>query len=166
MSITQPALTKNIQRLEEHLGVKLFDRLPRGMALTSYGRTLLPHARRIQAECHFADVAMQAFSGGRSGRLRVGAGPFFGAALVPGAIVELQQRFPKLDVEIVVGVNDLTHARLFDGGLDIVFCGLPEAADLPPHIERHPFFDIESRVVAGERHPLLRRKDVPAAALV
>lgn len=166
LAVTQPALTKSIHKLEESLGVKLFERLPRGMALTSYGRTLLPHARRIQAECHFADVEMQAFRGGRTGRLRVGAGPFFGAALVPGAIVELQARFPRLDVEIVVGVNDLTHPRLFDGALDIVFCGLPDAAGLPAHIERHPFFDIESRVIAGARHPLVRRKDVPAAALV
>ncbi len=165
LAITQPALTKSIHKLETNMGVKLFERLPRGMALTSYGRTLLPHARRIQAECHFADVEMQAFRGGRTGRLRVGAGPFFGAALVPGAIAQLQERYPRLDVEIVVGINDVTHPRLFDGELDIVFSGLPEATELPPHIDRRPFFEIESRVVAGERHPLVGRKAVTATAL-
>jgi len=50
LAVTQPALTKSIQRLEAQLGVKLFERLPRGMALTRYGNTLLPHARRIEAE--------------------------------------------------------------------------------------------------------------------
>jgi DNA-binding transcriptional LysR family regulator len=166
LSITQPALTKAIRKLEEELGVQLFERLPRGMAPTAYGRTLLPHARRIQAECRFADVEMQAFRGGRSGRLRVGAGPFFGAALVPGAVIEVQRRYPKLDVELDVGVNESTHPRLFDGGLDIVFCGLPAAGELPPFIERHPFFEIEARVIAGTRHPLMRRRSVPASALV
>lgn len=166
LAITQPALTKNIQKLEGELGVPLFERLPRGVALTSYGRTLLPHARRIQAECHFADVEMQAFRRGRTGRLRIGAGPFFGAALVPGAVMELQRRYPKLDVELVVGVNEATHPRLFDGALDIVFCGLPDASELPPFVERHPFFEIEARVIAGSRHPLARRRDVPASALV
>src|SRR5258708_5519294 len=107
LAVTQPALTKSIQRLETQLGVKLFERLPRGMALTPYGNTLLPHARRIEAECRFAEVEMQAFRGGRSGRLRVGAGPYFGAALVPGAIARLQERYPKLDVEIMVVVNDV-----------------------------------------------------------
>ena len=107
---------------------------------------------------------MQAFRGGRSGRLRVGAGPFFGAALVPGAVIEVQRRYPKLDVELDVGVNESTHPRLFDGGLDIVFCGLPLAGDLPPFIERHPFFEIEARVIGGARHPLMRRRSVPASA--
>ena len=67
LAVTQPALTKSIQRLEAQLGVKLFERLPRGMALTPFGKTLLPHARRIEAECHFAEVEMQAFRGGRTG---------------------------------------------------------------------------------------------------
>ena len=165
LAITQPALTKNIQKLEGSLGVALFERRPRGMALTSYGRTLLPHARRIEAECHFATMEMQAFRGGRAGRLRVGAGPFFGAALVPGAVARLQLRYPKLAIEIVEGVNDLTHPRLFDGDLDLVFSRLPEPESLPPYIERRPFFDIESCVVAGFKHPLLTKRTVTAAQL-
>src|SRR4029453_86163 len=74
LAVTQPALTKSIQGLEAQLGVRLFERLPRGMALTAFGRTLLPHARRIEAECHFAEVEMQAFRGGRARRLGVGGG--------------------------------------------------------------------------------------------
>lgn len=165
LAISQPALTKNIQKLEASLGVALFERRPRGMALTSFGRTLLPHARRIEAECHFATMEMQAFQGGRAGRLRIGTGPFFGAALVPGAVARLQARYPKLTIEIVEGVNDLTHPRLFDGDLDLVFSRLPDADALPAHIERRPFFDIEARVVAGRKHPLAAKKTVTAAQL-
>jgi DNA-binding transcriptional LysR family regulator len=163
--VTQPALTKSIQRLETQLGVKLFERLPRGMALTAFGKTLLPHARRIEAECHFAEVEMQAFRGGRTGRLRVGAGPYFGAALVPAAIARLQERFPKLDVEIMVGVNDVIMPHLVDGALDLAFCRLPGEDALPSFIDRRPFFEIESRVVAGTHHPLLAVKHVTAHAL-
>jgi DNA-binding transcriptional LysR family regulator len=165
LAVTQPALTKSIQRLEAQLGVTLFERLPRGMALTPYGHTLLPHARRIEAECRFAEVEMQAFRGGRTGRLRVGAGPDFGAALVPGAIARLQERYPKLDVEIMVGVNDVILPRLFDGALDLAFCRLPAEDALPPFIDRRPFFEIESRVVAGAGHPLLTASRVAAKDL-
>jgi len=165
LAISQPALTKSIQRLETQLGVKLFERLPRGMALTAYGKTLLPHARRIEAECHFAEAEMQAFRGGRTGRLRVGAGPYFGAALVPAAIARLQQRYSKLDVEIMVGVNDVILPHLFDGELDLAFCRLPDAAELPSFIDRRPFVEIASRVVAGNRHPLLGARRVAAKEL-
>ena len=165
LAVTQPALTKSIQRLEAQLGVKLFERMPRGMALTPFGKTLLPHARRIEAECHFAEVEMQAFRGGRTGRLRVGAGPYFGAALVPGAIALLQERYPKLDVEIMVGVNDVILPHLLDGALDLAFCRLPGADALPSFIDRRPFFEIESRVVAGSRHPLAGAARVTAREL-
>jgi DNA-binding transcriptional LysR family regulator len=165
LAVTQPALTKSIQRLETQLGVKLFERLPRGMALTPYGKTLLPHARRIEAECHFAEVEMQAFRGGRTGRLRVGAGPYFGAALVPRAIARLQERYPKLDVEIMVGVNDVILPRLLDGELDLAFCRLPATEELPPFIDCRAFFEIASRVVAGTHHPAFASKHVTAREL-
>lgn len=165
LAVTQPALTKSIQRLEAQLGVRLFERLPRGMALTAFGRTLLPHARRIEAECHFAEVEMQAFRGGRTGRLRVGAGPYFGSALVPGAVARLQERYPKLDIEIMVGVNDVILPHLFDGALDLAFCRLPAEEALPAFIDRRAFFEIESRVVAGAQHPVSGAARVAAREL-
>jgi DNA-binding transcriptional LysR family regulator len=165
LALTQPALTKSIRKLEAHLGVPLFERLPRGVALTRFGRMLLPHARRIESECHFAEMELHAFRSGRSGKLRVGAGPFFGTALVPGAAARLQQHFPGLVVELVVGVNDETYPRLVDGELDLLFGALPDAATVPPHIDRRPIVDINSRIVAGERHPLLRKRRARAADL-
>lgn len=165
LAITQPALSKSVNQLESRLGVALFERLPRGVALTAFGHVLLPHARRIEAECHFAEVEMRAFRSGRSGRLRVGAGPFFGVALLPRAVARLQAKYPDLTVELEVGVNELTHPRLFDGKLDLVFCGLPSAKVVPPFIARHAFFEIQSRIVAGGGHPLLKKKRVAARDL-
>jgi DNA-binding transcriptional LysR family regulator len=162
LAVTQPALTKSLKKLESHLGVTLFERLPRGVALTSFGKTLLPHARRVEAECRFAEVEMQAFRGGRSGRLRVGAGQYFGAALVPGAVARLQERFPDLVVELVVGVNELTLPRLLDGDLDLVFGALPVEVQLPPYIARRLIVELRQRVIAGHRHPLMRRRKVTA----
>jgi DNA-binding transcriptional LysR family regulator len=164
LAVTQPALTKSIHKLEARLGVTLFERLPRGIALTRYGKTLLPHARRIEAECHFAEVEMQAFRAGKTGRLRVGAGPYFGAAVVPGSIARLQKRFPDVVVELVIGVNELTLPRLLDGDLDLMFGALPEEPP-PPYIAVRPLVELKSRVIAGTRHPLLSKRSVSAADL-
>ena len=163
--ISQPALTKSIRKLEAYFGAPLFERLPRGVSLTAFGETLLPHARRIEAECQLAETEMKALRGGHSGRLRLGAGPFFGAALLPSAIARLQPRFPDLRVELEVGTNEVTHPRLFEGELDAVFCRLPEPADLPPSILRREFIGIESRIVAGKGHPLLAKSKIGAREL-
>jgi DNA-binding transcriptional LysR family regulator len=165
LSVSQPALTKNIRRLEQHYGVALFERKARGMALTPFGETLLGHAKLIDAQCRFADAEMQAFAGGEGGRLRIGAGTFFGATLLPVAIARVQERLPKLRFELHVGVNTVIHPQLFAGDLDIVVCALPEPGMFPPGIDVHRFFDLQMRVIAGDRHPLLKRRHVAAADL-
>lgn len=165
LGVSQPALTKSIRRLEAHYGLALFERKARGMVLTAFGETLLGHAKLIDAQCRFADAEMQAFSQGGGGRLRVGAGPFWGASVLPLAIARLQQQLPKLEVELEVGVNTLIHPRLFAGDLDIVVCALPDMAPLPADIEVHRFFDLQMRVIAGEHHPLVKRRRVTASDL-
>ena len=165
LSVTQPSLTKSIRRLETHYGVPLFERRARGMSLTPFGETLLGHAKLIDTQCRFADAEMQAFAQGKGGRIRVGAGLFWGATLLPTAIATLQQRLPGLKVDLDVGVNTVIHPRLFAGDLDIVVCALPEVQMLPPGIEVHRFFDLHMRVIAGDGHPLRARRDVGAADL-
>jgi DNA-binding transcriptional LysR family regulator len=163
LSVSQPALTKSIRRLEEHYGVALFERRARGMALTAFGEALLAHAKLIEAQCRFADAEMQGFAQGDGGRLRIGAGPFWGATVLPVAIARLQEQLPTLRVDLVVGVNTVIHPRLFAGDLDIVVCALPDTDVFPSGIEVHRLFDLQMRVIAAEGHPLLKRRQVSAA---
>src|SRR5262245_40760249 len=104
LAVSQPALTKSIRRLEAQYGAALFERRARGMALTPFGETLLGHAKLIDAQCRFADAEMAAFAQGKGGRIRVGAGLFWGATLLPIAIARLQERLPGLKVDLEVGV--------------------------------------------------------------
>ena len=135
LGVSQPALTKSVRRLEEHYRLALFERRARGMLLTAFGETLLRHAKLIDAQCRFADAEMQALGQGAGGRLRVGAGPFWGATVLPLAIACVQQRLPKLEIELDVGVNTVIHPRLVAGDLDIVVCALPDTHPLPADIE-------------------------------
>ena len=160
LAISQPALTRSIRALESDVGVPLFERLPRGMALTPFGEVLYRHAKRIATEIQFAHSEMEALREGHAGRLRVGAGPFWGATIVPVAIARLQRRFPKLAVHLDVGVNAVVLPKLFDGELDCLFCAVPAEDALPPFILRREFLANDIRVVAAADHPLFARAKV------
>src|SRR5258706_15174867 len=72
LRVAQPALSRQIQDLEEELGFKLFDRLPRGVRLNSAGKLFLEDARRILQEISEAALRAGRVARGRSGTLRVG----------------------------------------------------------------------------------------------
>src|SRR5437588_9158153 len=72
LRVAQPALSRQIQSLEEELGFKLFERLPRGVKLSTAGRLFLEDARRILHDVSEAAVRADRVARGRSGTLRVG----------------------------------------------------------------------------------------------
>jgi DNA-binding transcriptional LysR family regulator len=160
LSISQPALTKSVRKLEEQVGVPLFDRRARGMALTASGAALLAHARMIEAQCRVADGELEALARGQAGRIRLGAGPYWGNTVVPRAIARLHERLPGVDVGLEVAVNTVIQPKLYAGELDVIVGALPESAGLPAGIERRDICRINLRVVAGRGHPLQRRKRV------
>lgn len=165
LAVSQPALTKSVRKLEQQVGMPLFERRARGMTLTPSGATLLAHARAIEAQCRVADGELDALARGETGRIRVGAGPYWGNTVVPRAIARLHEKLPGLDVGLDVGVNAVVQPRLFAGELDLVVGGLPQEGSLPAGIEQIDFYTIRTRVVAGRNHPLQRKSRVSVADL-
>ena len=166
VAVTQSALTKSIRKLEQELGTPLFERLPRGIALTVYGKTLLPHAQRIVAECRLPDLELQAFGVGHSGLLKIGAGLMFGATMVPAAIAGLYDDYPGVAFQLVSGVTEVNFPLLRAGELDMMFGLLPPFTTIPEYLTYRPIIELSSRVVAGTSHPLVaRRRSVEAAEL-
>jgi DNA-binding transcriptional LysR family regulator len=165
LGLSQPALTKHIRKLENELGVELFTRHPRGMSLTQLGERLLRHAKLVEAELRFAEAEIRSVQHGHSGVLRVGAGPFWGVAFVPQALARLQKDFPDLRIELEVGVNTVTHPKLFRGDLDIVFSSSPNSEDMPSFIQFQDLLHVSMRICSGRRHPLARAKSIATGDL-
>src|SRR4051812_6842746 len=78
LAVSQPALTKSIHKLEQQFGVALFERRARGMTLTASGAALLNHAKLIEAQCRFADAELENLAQGQGGKIRLGAGTYWG----------------------------------------------------------------------------------------
>ena len=163
--VSQPALSKQIRALERQLGAPLFDRDRRGVALTSVGTALLPHARAVlaaweagreavrrarEAADHTLVVGMST-SPGRGGLLPAIRSRFTGAH--PEAALRLRQ----------VGWEDPT-AGLADGASDVAFVWLPLAG-----ADRFRWVVVaaEPRLVAlPENHPLAARERLDFADLL
>ncbi|WP_455774487.1 LysR family transcriptional regulator, partial [Burkholderia stabilis] len=85
LGLSQPALTKAVQRLETQVGVTLFERTASGMTPTQAGARFVARAQRIALEFDDAMQEMRAIQGGEQGVVRIGYSPTVPTALVLGA---------------------------------------------------------------------------------
>ena len=163
IAISQSALTRRIQDLEEGLGASLFERTSRGMTLTPFGAVLKHHAQLVAITCQYAVSEISELLEGEAGELRISAGPAWAYALVPDAIAAMQATRPKIRVTLLDLINDVSLPMLASGLLDVVLGGLPSTRD--PQLEYEPILEIEHLVFANKKHPLSQHAVVTAAHL-
>ncbi len=156
LGISQPGLTKAVRRLETSLECNLFDRLPRGVALTRQGQALLRHANQLNVQLHDAREEVRALGRGVIGQLRIGAGPSWLTRGLPGIIARMTAEYPRLSFQVVGGFNSSLIESLRSGDLDLVLSALPEHS--PPGLKAVPLTRDTMSVVARCDHPLCRRR--------
>ncbi len=132
LGISQPSLTVQIQRLEQHLGALLFDRHGRGVALTDVGKALYPRARRIIDEVRATEEALRRDVAEGFGTLMVGAIPTVAPYILPAALERLRARYPNVRVELREDYSAVLAELLHDGALDVAVAALPYTFD---HLE-------------------------------
>jgi DNA-binding transcriptional LysR family regulator len=125
LNITQPTLTKSIKLLEDQLGVKLFDRLPRGVALTTFGQTLLRHAEAVHVQVKDAGREVSALRTGTSGTVAIGAGPTWLRRHLPLALARVIAKHPAVHVQISGSFDETLLRALRQGELDFVVAETP-----------------------------------------
>ncbi len=101
--LSQPALTRSIQTLEEELGLALFERLPRGAALTAAGRIVFQRAKRVLFESNALSRDVMLFKAHELGEVSFGFGPYPAALLLAEVLSELSGSAPGLAVRAGVG---------------------------------------------------------------
>jgi LysR family hydrogen peroxide-inducible transcriptional activator len=155
--VSQPSLSQQIQKLEDELNQKLFDRLPRAVVLTEAGRRLLEYARQILTGIADARRSVEALEQDVAGRLSVGAVPSIALYVLPRLIRRFQQRYPKVTFELFEDTTDKLAQRLEDGTLEIV---LASAGDEPPTLERHSLGEEPLLLLVPEKHRLAQQKKI------
>ena len=120
LRVAQPALSNQIQKLEEELQEQLLVRHSRGIDLTDAGLRLLGHARAILYQMDVAREDMRATRYGPAGLVRVGMPRSVSDALAVRLIQEARSRAPSLSVRIVEHFSETLFAQLLNRELDIV----------------------------------------------
>ena len=125
LHVAQPAISEQVRKLELDLGVRLFERSHRSVALTDAGVALLEEARRILRQADVARQAARAAGGRATMRLRIGYLPDCLPSSVPRALREVASSLPSVEVDL----QDAPALRLVDdvraGRLDAVVTSLP-----------------------------------------
>ncbi|AFT88570.1 LysR family transcriptional regulator [Paraburkholderia phenoliruptrix BR3459a] len=162
LHLSQPALTVQIRRLEETLGLRLFDRNSRNVALTPTGRDLLPLLQRSLHDMEQVLVDARALGDGASGTVRIACLPTFAASSLPELVRELKKAVPRVGFQVrdVVAsmVNMLvrneeadigvTGGELDDTNLEVLHAGIDRLVAICPKL-----------------HPLAKRRRIALADL-
>src|SRR5438105_4206546 len=101
--LSQPAVTQHIQALEAELGVPLFDRLGRRIALTPAGDSLNQHVPQIMGLVRAAEAAAREAGGEASRTLRLGVSETLATYVLPPLLRDLQERLPDTELRLTVG---------------------------------------------------------------
>jgi len=155
LSLSQPALSKQLAELEEALSAVLFDRLPRGMRLTAAGEVLLRHAERIYAAERAAESEIAELNGLRTGRLSIGASTTIGSYLIPGVFGAFQRAHPEVRLELEIANTAAIQALVSDGRIDL---GLTEGNVPSEQFAVEVVHYDELVAVASAEHPLRKKR--------
>lgn len=154
VNLSQPALSRSIQALESQLGCALLDRHGRGFSLTAHGRLVLEHARRLLAGSRALSNAVSQLGNLQSGELRLGAGPYPAARLVPRALGAFAGRYPGVQVRLQIENWQQLRQRLLDDAIELFVADIRELHD-DPQLQVQPLRRRPGVLFCRPGHPLL-----------
>jgi len=157
--LTQPGASKLIGELEHALGVPLFERLPRGVAPTWYGKVLIRRASAALAEMDAAHQEIVQGQAGFGGRVCIGSVLSPASSLVPRALQLLKERNPRIQVAVSVDGSNTMVEQLRAGELDIVIGRIHDPA-AGVELDFEPLADEARSLVVRAGHPWLERRDL------
>jgi len=157
LHLSQPALTAQIQKLEEEMGVQLLFRNRRTVKLTDAGRVFLTEARATLARAQQAVERVQKADRGEIGRLRIGFVSSAALAIVPAIAVAFRKQFPQVALDLMNLRTSSQLKSLASKTIDVGFLRLPVSHDQLniTVIHREPFV-----VVLPSEHALAKKKQV------
>lgn len=155
LMISQPALSRSVQKLEEELGQPVFERKGRTLALTDAGTLLQARAQQILSI--LADTKAEITDDGQSGVVRVGAIPTIAPYFLPEVLSRFSAAYPQATLIVQESTTDLLLKSCKQGEIDLAIVALPIQAK---YLEVEELFREELLLVLPPEHPLCRQEKI------
>jgi LysR family hydrogen peroxide-inducible transcriptional activator len=155
LGLSQPALSRSIQKLEEELGQPVFERKTRSVSLTEAGALL--QARAHQVLSIIEDTKAEITDDGQSGRVRVGAIPTIAPYFLPEVLQQFSRQFPKATLIVQEDTTDALLKSCTQGEIDLAVLALPVSAR---YLEVEELFEEELLLVLPPDHPLVAKEKI------
>lgn len=162
LHVSQPTLSLQLQKMEEHLGITLIERGVTPARLTPVGRDIVARARKLLLDLTDLEACARRSAGKLIGTISLGVSPTIGPYLLPGSISTLKRQMPQVRLHIREGIPSEHLLELRHGALDIMLTPVPTVeSDL--HVEK--LFEERLEVVAPPEHLLSGKQPVTRADL-
>ncbi|MEQ8852117.1 LysR family transcriptional regulator [Gimesia sp.] len=155
LNISQPALSRSIQKLEEELGQPVFERRTRSVALTDAGTLLQSRAQQILTLIE--DTKAEISDDGRSGQIRIGAIPTIAPFFLPNLLRQFSTEFSAASIIVQEDTTDHLLKRCTQGEIDLAILALPVPAK---YLEIEELFQEELLLVLPPDHPLVNKPQI------
>ena len=155
LHMTQPAVSRSIQEIEQYYGLLLFDRIGRRLHITPAGQEYLMRAQHLCAS--FDQMELSLLHWDSHGFIRLGASITLGSFFMPQLCRQLQKDFPDLQVHVQIAPYDTQTALLRAGRLDLAFI---ENRVSDSDLQKREFQTDALVLIVPPRHPLLEKKEV------
>jgi LysR family hydrogen peroxide-inducible transcriptional activator len=153
--VSQPTLSMQIKKLEESLGVTIFERSNKQLLITSAGEKILPHVRRLLAELEEIKQIAKTAQDPLAGDFTLGAFPTLAPYFLPKILPAIGKALPKLKLWLVEEKTDVLLEKLKKGTLDAALIALPIADE---SLESQWLCDDDFVLAVPPPHPLAKKR--------
>jgi LysR family hydrogen peroxide-inducible transcriptional activator len=160
--VSQPTLSGQIKKLEDHLGVTIFERTNRSVELTPIGTTIVERARLAIEQAEAIEQLARDHQDPLAGPLRIGAIPTLSPYLMPLILVPLRRLFPQMRLVLSEEITDSRLGRLHRHEIDAALLATPVE---DPDLTSIPLFDEPFWLAHPRKHPLHDKDEISAKAL-
>ena len=155
--VSQPALSGQVRKLEDHLGIALFERTKRTVRITPAGEEVIAHARALLELVDLIEETAKARVDPLSGPLRLGMIPTIGPYLTPVLLPSVARDLPNIKLELLEEMTEVLEGALIDGRIDAAILATPIR---DPRLAEIALYDEPFWVALPHRHPLAQEEEI------